>query len=61
MTEATEFRLYAKEAMRESSKAKSIDEMRALSDLAFTWAQAADASERLFEVPPRHWPILVPL
>jgi len=61
MTEAAEFRVYAKEAMRESSKAKSIDEMRALSDLACTWAQAAEASERLSEAPATALAILVPL
>ena len=49
MTEATEFRLYAKEALRESAKATSREEKRALSDLACVWARAAEVSERLFK------------
>jgi hypothetical protein len=51
MTEATEFRLYAKEALRESAKATSREEKRALSDVACIWARAAEASKRLFEAP----------
>jgi hypothetical protein len=49
MSEATLFRQYAKEAIRGSSKAKSENEKRALIDLACTWAQAALASERVWE------------
>ena len=49
MTEATEFRLYAKEALREAAKATSREEKRALSDLARIWARAAEVSERLFK------------
>jgi hypothetical protein len=49
MTEATEFRLYAKEALRESVKATSTDEKRALLDLASIWERAAEVSERLFK------------
>jgi hypothetical protein len=48
MTEASVFRQYAKEAMRDSSKASSEDEKRALSELACTWAEAAMASDRVF-------------
>jgi hypothetical protein len=47
MSEATLFRQYAKEARRASSKAKSENEKQALIDLAYTWAQAALASERV--------------
>jgi hypothetical protein len=55
MTEATEFRLYAKEALRESAKATSREEKRALSDLACIWARAAEVSERLFKAPATPW------
>jgi hypothetical protein len=47
MSEADLFRQYAKEAMRGSSKAKSENEKRTLSDLACTWSQAALLSERV--------------
>jgi hypothetical protein len=46
MTDADLFREYAKEAIRESSKAKSESKMLAFNELALTWAQAALASER---------------
>jgi hypothetical protein len=48
MTEGSVFRQYAKEAMRDSSKATSENEKRALSELACTWAEAAMASDRVF-------------
>jgi hypothetical protein len=46
MTDADLFREYAKEAIRESTKAKSKSEMLAFNELALTWAQAALASEQ---------------
>jgi hypothetical protein len=48
MTEADDFRQYAKEAMRVSSKVESEIEMEGLINLALTWAQAALASDRVF-------------
>ena len=48
MSEADLFRQYAKEAMRESSKATSENEKRTLSDLACTWSQAALMTERVW-------------
>jgi hypothetical protein len=48
MTEANQFRQYAEEAMRGSSKATSENEKLILADLAYTWAQTALASERVF-------------
>jgi hypothetical protein len=48
MTEASVFRQYAEEAMRDSSNATSNNEKRALSELACTWAEAAMASDRVF-------------
>jgi hypothetical protein len=48
MREADLFRQYAKEAIHESSKAKSENEKRALIDLACTWAKAAMAGERVW-------------
>jgi hypothetical protein len=42
------FRQYAKEAMHASSKATSNSEKRALADLAYTWAQAALMSDKVF-------------
>jgi hypothetical protein len=51
MTEATEFRQYAREAMREASFAISKNDKQSLSDLACIWAQAAEASERLWSAP----------
>ena len=48
MSDADLFRQYAKEAMRHSSKVKSEIEKESLIDLAFTWAQAALASDRIF-------------
>jgi hypothetical protein len=47
MSEADLFRQYAKEAMRESSKAISENEKRTLCDLGCTWSQAAMISERV--------------
>jgi hypothetical protein len=45
MSDADLFRRYAKEAVQRSSKATSNSEKRALSDLAYTWAQAALMSD----------------
>ncbi len=56
MSEATVFRLYAEEAMRDSFKAKREDERQALQVLACTWATAALASDRLFGPSPTAWP-----
>jgi hypothetical protein len=56
MSEASVFRLYADEALRESSKAVREDEKRALEDLACTWAKAAMASDRVFGPEPTLWP-----
>jgi hypothetical protein len=56
MSEATVFRLYADEALRESSQAVREDEKRALEDLACTWAKAAVASDRVFGPSPTSWP-----
>jgi hypothetical protein len=57
MSEATVFRLYADEALRESSKAVREDERQALEDLALTWARAAVASDRVSGRPtPTLWP-----
>jgi hypothetical protein len=56
MTEATVFRLYADEALRESSKAERAEERQALEDLALTWAKAAVASDRVFGPEPTLWP-----
>jgi hypothetical protein len=41
MSQADEFRQYAKEAMRDARQSKSENEKEALIDLAHTWAQAA--------------------
>jgi len=48
MSDADLFRGYAKEAMQGSSKATSNSEKRALADLAYTWAQAALMSDKVF-------------
>ena len=48
MSDADLFRQYAKEAMHESSKATSNGEKRVLGDLAYTWAQAALMSDKVF-------------
>ena len=41
MSQADEFRQYAKDAMRDARQTKSEKEKEALIDLAHTWAQAA--------------------
>jgi hypothetical protein len=46
MTEATEFRLYAREAMNVSLTVEDESEKNALTDLAWIWASAALISER---------------
>jgi len=48
MSEVSVFRQYAKEAMRDSSKAASEAEKRTLEALACTWAQASLLSDRVF-------------
>lgn len=48
MTEANEFRQYAKEALRCASEAKDENEKLNFVELANTWAQAAIASEMIF-------------
>jgi hypothetical protein len=48
MTEANQFRQYAEKAMYGSSKATSENEKLILADLAYTWAQAALMSDRVF-------------
>ncbi len=48
MSDADLFRQYAEEALRESSNVKDEGERQALIDLAFTWTQAAMASDRIF-------------
>jgi hypothetical protein len=48
MSDADLFRQYAEEALRDSSKVKSEIEKEGLLDLAFTWSQAALASDRIF-------------
>ncbi|MGA9007919.1 MAG: hypothetical protein WBE48_16185 [Xanthobacteraceae bacterium] len=48
MSDADLYRQYAKEAMCWSSKVKEEIEKQDLIDLAFTWAQAAMANERVF-------------
>jgi hypothetical protein len=45
MTEASEFRRYADEALRLAEKSKTETERRSLLELARTWTQAAAASE----------------
>jgi hypothetical protein len=47
MSDADLFRQYAKEALNGSSKVTDENEKRDLVDLAFTWVQAALASERV--------------
>jgi hypothetical protein len=53
MTEATEFRLYAREAMNVSLSVKDESEKRALIELAFIWAAAAAISEKSESTAPR--------
>jgi hypothetical protein len=48
ISDAYVFRLFAREAMRDSIEAVSQDEKRALEELACTWAQAALTSDRVF-------------
>jgi hypothetical protein len=55
MSEATNFRLYADEALHESFKTVREEEKRALEDLACTWAAAALASDRIFGPTTTSW------
>jgi hypothetical protein len=46
MSEASVFRQYAEEAMRDASNAETETERKALQNLAYIWAQAASMSAR---------------
>jgi hypothetical protein len=48
MTEANDFRQYAKEALQCACEAKDENEKRSFVELASTWAQAAIASQMIF-------------
>ena len=47
MSDANEFRQFAKEAMQGSSEATNKDDKRALEGLACAWAQAVIMSDRV--------------
>ena len=56
MSESSQFRQYAEEAMSWLSQSTTEEEKRTLTDLACIWAQAALQSERIFggnDSPPR--------
>ena len=61
MSEASQFRQYAEEALGWVSQSTTEEEKRTLSDLACMWAQAALQSERIFSVesPPSAAPQLL--
>jgi hypothetical protein len=48
MSDASVFRVFAEEAVRDSSRATGEVERRAFEDLACTWAEAASMSDRIF-------------
>jgi hypothetical protein len=48
MTDANEFRQYAKEALQCASEAKNENEKQSFIELASTWAQAAITSQVIF-------------
>ena len=48
MSEASQFRQYAEEALRWVSQSTTEEEKRTLTELACMWAQAALQSERIF-------------
>jgi len=48
MTEANEFRQFAKEALQCASESKDENEKLSFIDLASTWARAATASQMIF-------------
>jgi hypothetical protein len=48
MSESSQFRQYAEEAMGWLSQSTTEEEKRTLTDLACMWAQAALQSERIF-------------
>jgi hypothetical protein len=50
MSEASQFRQYAEEALRWVSQSTIEEERRTLTELACIWAQAALQSERIFDV-----------
>jgi hypothetical protein len=56
MPEATVFRPFAEDALREPSKAVREDDKQALEELAKIWAKAALASSRLFGRGLISWP-----
>jgi hypothetical protein len=51
MSKASEFRLYAEDAMRAARLSKSQTEQEALIDVAHWWAQAAVQSETILSAP----------
>ena len=56
MSEASQFRQYAEEALRWVRESTTEEEKRTLTELACIWAQAALQSERIFggnDSPPR--------
>ena len=58
MTEANEFRQYAKEALQCASESKDENEKLSFIELADTWAQAAIASQVIFgsgDISPRRY------
>jgi hypothetical protein len=61
VSEASQFRQYAEEAMCLLSQSTTEEEKRTLTDLACMWAQAALQSERIFgvESPPSAGPQLL--
>ena len=50
MSEASQFRQYAEEALRWVRESTTEEEKRTLTELACIWAQAALQSERIFGV-----------
>jgi hypothetical protein len=50
MSEASQFRQYAEEALSWVSQSTTEEEKRTLIELACIWAQAALQSERIFDV-----------
>jgi hypothetical protein len=56
MSDASVFRTYAEEALRNASTTGSEEDKRALEDLACTWAKAALASDKIFGSSANSWP-----
>ena len=61
MSEINEFRQYAEEAMDWARQATTEQEKRALIELARTWSQAAEESERVFGKPAEGAPKCTPI